>query len=112
MGSLSFQSLLKQLQANNNREFSENIQPDVGVGQEEAGERGSIMSDNRLMILLHDLFDGGHLCVVLVSCPGLGHGRRFRLSSERYEQKGKSTECEVIQFQHYFVLNSKEMKWF
>jgi hypothetical protein len=33
----------------------------------------------------------------------LGHGRCFRLSGERYEQKGKSTEWEVIEFQHYFV---------
>jgi hypothetical protein len=62
--------------------------------------------------LLHYLLDRSLVRVVIVGGLGLSCGRRQRLGGERYGQKRKHTEYEVIQFRHDFVLNSNEMKGF
>ena len=75
----------------------QNIQPDIGIGQEHAGERGSFVCDDSIMKLSYHVFDGSLLCAVLVDCIGVSQGRCRPLSDSRQGQKDKSTRRKVTQ---------------
>jgi hypothetical protein len=66
------------------------------------------MGKDRGVILLHYLLDCSLVRAMIVGGLGSSCGRHQRLSGGHYRQKGKSTECEIIQLQHDVLLSSKE----